>query len=540
MSVTAPTASRCAVSLTHNGSLVPAIGGSGTVTVTAQRECSWTARAEAAWITLSATQGQGETTLTYSVVSNPDAAMRRANVTIEQQRVEISQEAAPCRYDVSPASVQVAAGGGDLNVTIGTLAGCQWTAQSSSPWNTAEPRQGQGSGTVRITVAPNSGVARNANITIAGVAVAVAQAALSETPAPGPVPPPSPAPPSCTYSIAPLTKVALSAGEQFAITVSAASGCAWTAVSDVSWLTLTQGAAGSGSGTLPVNVAANSGPARSGTLRVAGLTVTVEQQTVPPPAPVCSYSINPTSRSIGADNTDFTVDVRTLTSCSWTAAVNAPWITLLDGATGVGNGTVRLSAIANGGPPRSGTVTIAGLTFTIQQEAQRTCTYDIKPTYYNAGRGPDDVRVNVTTDKECPWSATSSVDWVTITEGQTGIGNGAVRLLVSANAGASRAVELRIAGETFRLTQEGCAASIKPSYYNAGRGPDNIKVDVTASAGCPWTVVSSATWVTVVEGLTGTGTGHVRLKIEANDGAARKTTILIAGESFALTQEGRR
>jgi hypothetical protein len=55
-------------------------------------------------------------------------------------------------------------------------------------------------------------------------------------------------------------------------------GFAWTAVSDSAWLTVADGASGSGDGTVTYSVAANrSGSGRTGTIRIAGVAFTVTQ-----------------------------------------------------------------------------------------------------------------------------------------------------------------------------------------------------------------------------------------------------------------------
>jgi hypothetical protein len=55
----------------------------------------------------------------------------------------------------------------------------------------------------------------------------------------------------------------------------------------------------------------------------------------------------------------------------------------------------------------------------------------------------------------CPWTASSSVSWVTVAEGASGAGKGKVRLLVQANDGPARQVVLTIAGQPFELRQDG-------------------------------------------------------------------------------------
>ena len=83
----------------------------------------------------------------------------------------------------------------------------------------------------------------------------------------------------CTYTLSPgnygFTPSANT--RTVAVTCSAAS-CAWTAASNDSWLAITSGASGTGSGTVAYSVAANAtGSARNGTLTVAGSTVTIRQ-----------------------------------------------------------------------------------------------------------------------------------------------------------------------------------------------------------------------------------------------------------------------
>src|SRR6185295_13174285 len=82
----------------------------------------------------------------------------------------------------------------------------------------------------------------------------------------------------------------------------------------------------------------------------------------------CSYSINPTSSSQPAAGGTGTVTVTAGAGCAWTAVSNATFITITSGASGSGNGSVSYSVAANGGSTsRTGTMTIAGSTFTVTQ-----------------------------------------------------------------------------------------------------------------------------------------------------------------------------
>jgi carboxypeptidase T len=82
----------------------------------------------------------------------------------------------------------------------------------------------------------------------------------------------------------------------------------------------------------------------------------------------CSSSLAASNQSFSSAGGNGSVAVTTGSGCGWTAASNASWITISSGSDGSGNSTVNYSVVANGtGSPRSGTITIAGLTFTVLQ-----------------------------------------------------------------------------------------------------------------------------------------------------------------------------
>jgi hypothetical protein len=83
---------------------------------------------------------------------------------------------------------------------------------------------------------------------------------------------------TCTYTISPTSKSFTSTGGSDQVTVTTTAGCAWTAVSNAAWVTITAGASGTGNGAVSYTVAANTAStSRTGTLTVAGKTFTVTQ-----------------------------------------------------------------------------------------------------------------------------------------------------------------------------------------------------------------------------------------------------------------------
>ncbi len=83
----------------------------------------------------------------------------------------------------------------------------------------------------------------------------------------------------------------------------------------------------------------------------------------------CSFSISSSSQTVSFGATTGSVNVTASSnSCTWTATSNASFITITAGSSGTGNGTVSYSVTANtGASSRTGTITIAGQTFSVTQ-----------------------------------------------------------------------------------------------------------------------------------------------------------------------------
>jgi hypothetical protein len=67
-------------------------------------------------------------------------------------------------------------------------------------------------------------------------------------------------------------------GGSASISVGTSNSCAWTAVSSASFLTVSQGASGSGDGTVQFTLAPNTGPQRTATLTITGTAILITQQ----------------------------------------------------------------------------------------------------------------------------------------------------------------------------------------------------------------------------------------------------------------------
>jgi uncharacterized protein DUF5666/all-beta uncharacterized protein len=201
-SLTAPTADKCQVSVSNAPTSFSASGGQGSVTIATSRDCTWSIKTEANWVSIAADPGgQGEASIPYTVAPNPVPSSRAGAIVVGTQSVTVNQAAAPCLFTLSQASEAIAAAGGRLAVDVKTISGCTWNATSAANWIVVSSgRSGNASGTVGLDVAPNSGAARAGEVNIAGQQYAITQAAA---PPPVPEPVPSPLPPAPSPTPAP-------------------------------------------------------------------------------------------------------------------------------------------------------------------------------------------------------------------------------------------------------------------------------------------------------------------------------------------------
>jgi hypothetical protein len=99
-------------------------------------------------------------------------------------------------------------------------------------------------------------------------------------------------------------------------------------------------------------------------------TVRTVSSTLHPVPSSCSYSIAPATVSLPVAGGTGSITVTAAPACIWAVSGTPGWITITSGGNGSGNGTIVYSVQANTGDSRTGTLTIAGQTFTVTQTAQ--------------------------------------------------------------------------------------------------------------------------------------------------------------------------
>jgi Putative binding domain, N-terminal/Domain of unknown function (DUF5666)/Viral BACON domain len=171
--------------------------------------------------------------------------------------------------------------------------------------------------------------------------------------------------------------------------------------------------------------------------------------------------------------------------------------------------------------------------------------------------------IHLATNRDCPWEARSTADWLTLTAPASGQGDRELRFTASdgvTDPALSRWASRRMPGllGTRRFSSPDTATRSlrrgEPHYrprhrHNLvassrsrrrrnrfHRQGEAARLRFRASdSSCVWTAVSSASWISVATG-SGSGSSDVRFVVAANTGAARTGTLTVAGRAVTVNQ----
>lgn len=271
---------------------VPAGGGTGTLTVTpSPYQCPWTFGADSSWITVSpgtTGAGLGAGSINWTAAANLTASQRTGDILLfdgyATYRQPINQGAAICTLSLDANSTTTSMAASTGTVTLET--GCVWNAASGANWLTvgasgAGYATGTGSGSFTFNIAANSCYSsRTGSLTVqAGWATPQASAAVSQQYTV------SQSGSASNLTVSPASATLGPAGGTGTVQVSTAATCAWTAISNVSWMTVTNISTGVGNGFVAYQVQPNTSATRTGVLLIGSQSFTVAQQAPPPPVP---------------------------------------------------------------------------------------------------------------------------------------------------------------------------------------------------------------------------------------------------------------
>jgi len=172
----------------------------------------------------------------------------------------------------------------------------------------------------------------------------------------------------------------------------------------------------------------------------------------------CGYQLAASSGFFKESGGSGSVALTCGAGCGWTAASNDAWIILTSATSGSGSSVIHFEVRENfTGAPRQGSLTIAGQSYTVIQDAgMPDCDYLLAPLSRTSSAAGGSFSFSVFTAAHCAWEAAPNVGWITISSGSPGIGNGVVNYTIAPNAtGTTRKGRIRVGNQVFLVKQKG-------------------------------------------------------------------------------------
>jgi hypothetical protein len=174
----------------------------------------------------------------------------------------------------------------------------------------------------------------------------------------------APAIAKCQVQVGSPTTAFTADGGKGTLAVATTRDCTWSVSTNASWVAVAS-TSGQGEASIPYTVAANPVPiSRAAEIAVSDATLQLNQAAAP-----CRFTLSSTSGSVGPAAGQLTVQLSTLAGCAWSATTDAPWLTIIAGASGNGNGAIGMSVAANTGPVRTAHMGAGDVVFTLTQGA---------------------------------------------------------------------------------------------------------------------------------------------------------------------------
>ena len=507
-------------------------------------------------------------------------------------RVALAPE--QCNYTIAPSRDAFEAAGGAGHVEVTTAANCNWTAASNATWVTINSgSSGSGPGAVNFTVAANtSNSARSATLTIAGRAFTVEQGGVGGTCAIMPI------------QSGQIINGALSAGDCLSQTRASTPTSPYyadrhsftAAAGELVSISLTSTfspelsligpnntvvARGAGFSSEPARIPSSGAfftlPA-SGTYLIeasssfSGATGAYTLTFARAPAGCNAYSLLPARQSFDPGGGDGRIQVATSSNCPWAAASSVAWVSIAMG--GGGSTEIVYRVDPNSGPYRTGTLVVAGQTFTVEQagaggsclpnqiDAGQTVRGALSAadcrsrrsvpggTYYTdryafTATAGQQVIVPASATGFTPYFYLIGPDGSPLAQGAQRMPPGSGSFAVPADG--SYMIEITSetaagAGDyafTLTILPPGCGYAIAPTGQAFEAAGGTGSVSVTAGGDCPWTAASNASWIMLASPANNTGNGTVNFTVAANTGDdARRGALSVAGRVFTVDQAG--
>jgi hypothetical protein len=376
---------------------------------------SWTIEDNAAWLTVTPTNGSNEGTLTITHSANTDTIQRIGTITVSgggiTRTITVTQESTPF-LNVTPLDQYISYDEGSTTFIVASNR--DWTTENNSNWITVDPISGMNHGTLTVTCTANTDtIPREETIVISGGGKSKSVIVRQKS--------------------APYLEVIPSerfvSNVQGTVTFAVISNRNWTVSEELNWITLLTENDSSNS-IITVQYTENTATIeRVGiiTVKSAEITrnVTITQ------AATNYLTVSPLQIGVSADSGFAKLFIES--NISWNLNEDIDWVQL-NKNSGSGSDSVILKYQSNTTVnPRTAIITISGDSiFEEIKVNQKAGEAQLVVVPNNNVVGADSGRININIESNTSWYIQNGTSWININP-DFGTGNGSFSILYNAN-----------------------------------------------------------------------------------------------------------
>jgi len=285
----------------------------------------------------------------------------------------------------------------------------------------------------------------------------------------------------------------------------------WNATTSKNWLTIIPRTSGNAGVSCIYVVGSNfSADNRTGQIEINGQIHTVNQTGY-------TASLTPSSTTVDLDGGSGTVNISVAAGVSWSTSSNSDWISVTT-ASGTSSSSVSYTVDPNPGVTvRTGSITIAGQTFSVTQTGT---DINLSPKEVEKANSSDIVQLQVTALINTNWDVTPNASWISVVDDGNGFGDSQITLAVGTNPSYNeRTGTVSIGSATFTIRQFGTpnpVLDIIPDEATANPIGAFGNVAVLATPDAAWTANSLSPWIVISDGASGAGNGNIEYVASAN------------------------
>ncbi len=499
---------------------------------------NWDIMSNVSWLTLNRNIGGGNANVTATYTENVAPTNRTAIITLTapglpSKELTVFQSGQGFVFEVSEDTICV---NQDLQIAMFNVTSSNlfWTVSDDASWMQipGPSSSGFGNGTVDVQILNNTGTTRYGNVMVEVMnappkVVVIKQTGIA---------------PDLTVNPTTINVTAPAGFEEITVT----SNCEWTAVSNDSWITITdpQGSV-NGNGTVDFSYTENMDTSpRTGTITIScgALSRTIE---VTQEGAGLTLDVSPLDITVDAPMTSRTVKVTS--NGDWCVVSNDSWITIGSGANGTGNGDVVLDFSENTSPSsRTGSVVISTkgtvvteiLVSITQNGAAGTLAVDRNTINVTAPAGMEDV--SISSNKN--WTVSTNDSWISLPT-QSGSNDGSFTVQYAENTSIdprTGTVTVSAAGcpdQIITVTQEGQTVDFTIDNQTINVTAPQGTATVQLSSNVDWEICNiNDAWITSVMAMSGTGDAELTITYDENTSTAGRTgTFEICGNDNSVS-----